>query len=427
MPIKSAKFALFLVHTMHSIKKRVQNYYFFLTYASARVHFLSFSSFCLHICVFFRTFAADFNSLMEIANTEHKEKPAVYKETIPSMLRRCKEWDYKGRGIYMLTLVVRDRQPLLGTLAGDTENAYIDLSNLGKAVNTEVEGIPSHFPQIRVLGKQVMPDHLHMLLFVQEPIPVHLTSVITGFKFGCNRHYWNSLIEIANTKHPDITNHQRVSCAAEFKEAEKKIGFWDDGYHDRILFHDGQLDAMIRYMADNPRRLALKRANPDLFRLHRQTLVGGIACTTLGNIFLADYPQRAVLQCSRSLSPADIAALRDECLAEAANGTIYITAAISEGEKTIAHTLREAGYPLIILLENGFPKPDDPHYKYFKPQGVYFEACAAGRLLLVEPSPALLDRPDIAAQVTTKAGDLPHTSKRYRFLALNALAAEIAR
>ena len=35
MPIKSAKFALFLMHTMHSIKKRVQNYYFFFTYASA--------------------------------------------------------------------------------------------------------------------------------------------------------------------------------------------------------------------------------------------------------------------------------------------------------------------------------------------------------------------------------------------------------
>ena len=349
-----------------------------------------------------------------------------HREIIPSMLRRCKEWDYKGRGIYMLTLVVRDRQPLLGTLAGDTENAYIDLSDLGKAVNTEVEGIPSHFPQIRILGKQVMPDHLHMLLFVQEPIPVHLTSVVTGFKFGCNRHYWNSLIEIANTEHPDITDHQRVSCAAEFKEAEKKRGFWDDGYHDRILFHDRQLDAMIRYIADNPRRLALKRANPDLFRLQRQTLVGGIACTTLGNIFLADYPQRAVLQCSRSLTPADIAALRDECLAEATNGTIYITAAISEGEKTIARTLREAGFPLIILLENGFPNPDDPHYKYFKPQGVYFEACAAGRLLLVEPSPALFDRPDIAAQVTTKASDLPHTSKRYRFLALNAIAAEIA-
>lgn len=39
MPIKSAKFALFLVHTMHSIKKRVQNYYFFFTCASVRAIF----------------------------------------------------------------------------------------------------------------------------------------------------------------------------------------------------------------------------------------------------------------------------------------------------------------------------------------------------------------------------------------------------
>ena len=328
-----------------------------------------------------------------------------YHDTIPSMLRRCKGWDYKGKGIYMLTLVVRDRQPLLGTLAGDIDSAYIDLSDLGKAVNTEVESIPSHFPQIRILGKQVMPDHLHMLLFVQEPIPVHLTSVVSGFKFGCNRHYWNSLMEIANTEHPN-----------------KKQGFWDDGYHDRILFHDGQLDAMIRYIHDNPRRLAIKRANPDLFRIHQQTDVCGITCTTLGNIFLAKYPLRAVLQCSRSFTSTDISALRDECLAQAANGTVFVTAAISEGEKIIARTLREAGYPLIILLENGFPKPDDPHYKYFKPQGVYFEACAAEKLLLVEPAQALLDRSDIAAQVTAKAGDIPHTSKRYRFLALNTLA-----
>ena len=217
-----------------------------------------------------------------------------------------------------------------------------------------------------------------------------------------------------------------MSCAAEFKEAEKKIGFWDDGYHDRILFHDGQLDAMIRYIADNPRRLALKRANPDLFRLHRQTLVGGIACTTLGNIFLADYPQRAVLQCSRSLTPADISALRDECLAEAANGTIYITAAISEGEKTIARTLREVGFPLIILLENGFPRPDDPHYKYFKPQGVYFEACAAAKLLLVHPDKELLERPDIVERVSLKVGNIPHDSQRYRFVAMNVIAEDIA-
>lgn len=335
--------------------------------------------------------------------------------------RRASWLDYRSPAIYLLTLVTVDRQPLFGQLVGET----IRLSPLGEQIAAEIERIPTYrdASSIEVYSFVVMPDHVHILLQVHDRLPKHLGSYIGWFKLQCSDHY-NALTPSGQVL-GDVPPSNTPSGPVLADVPARNILFAPE-YHDRVLTHKGQLANMKNYILDNPRRLALKRANPDLFCLHRQTLVGGIACTTLGNIFLADYPQRAVLQCSRSLSPADIAALRDECLAEAANGTIYITAAISEGEKTIARTLREAGYPLIILLENGFPRPDDPHYKYFKPQGVYFEACAAGRLLLVEPSPALLDRPDIAAQVTTKAGDLPHTSKRYRFLALNALAAEIA-
>lgn len=320
--------------------------------------------------------------------------------------RRASWRDYRSPAIYLLTLVTVDRQPLLGQLVGET----IRLSPLGEQIAAEIDRIPTYrdASSIEVYSFVVMPDHVHILIQVHDHLPKHLGSYIGWFKLQCSDRF------------------NELSAGPVLADVPARNILFAPEYHDRVLTHKGQLANMKNYILDNPRRLALKRANPDLFRLHRQTLVGGIACTTLGNIFLADYPQRAVLQCSRSLTPADIAALRDECLAEAANGTIYITAAISEGEKTIARTLREAGFPLIILLENGFPKPDDPHYKYFKPQGVYFEACAAGRLLLVEPSPALLDRPDIAAQVTIKAGDLPHSSKRYRFLALNAVAAELA-
>ena len=42
-------------------------------------------------------------------------------------------------------------------------------------------------------------------------------------------------------------------------------------YHERILHAPGQLRRMIDYVKDNPRRLWLKRHNPDLFRLHRHT------------------------------------------------------------------------------------------------------------------------------------------------------------
>lgn len=178
---------------------------------------------------------------------------------------------------------------------------------------------------------------------------------------------------------------------------------------------------MINYVHDNPRRLWLKRANPDLFRIRRQTMVAGVECTTLGNMFLAERPQRTLLQCSRSLSQAEIDAKREACLAEADNGTVFISAAISEGEKQISRALRRAGYPMIILLQDGFPKPGDPHERYYKPGGEYFEACANEQLLLIEPSQALLDAPEVEAAVYRKAHDIPHSSQRYRFLALNVI------
>jgi hypothetical protein len=127
------------------------------------------------------------------------------------------------------------------------------------------------------------------------------------------------------------------------------------------------------------------------------------------------------------MTEEEIAAKREACLAEAANGTVYISAAVSPGEKAICRAMREAGFPLIILLEEGFPKPDSPHYQYYKPSGVYFEACAKGWLLLVEPSEEQFEREEIEAVVVAKAGKIPHNTQRYRFLALNALAEEIAR
>jgi hypothetical protein len=133
-----------------------------------------------------------------------------------------------------------------------------------------------------------------------------------------------------------------------------------------------------------------------------------------------------VLQCSRRLSQEQIDDLKADCLREAADGTIFITAAISEGEKQIARALREAGFPLIILLEKGFPAPDDPHYSYFKPQGVYFEACAAGKLLLVEPHAEVLERADIVAKTEAKVGHIPHNTQRYRFVAMNRVAEMMA-
>lgn len=316
---------------------------------------------------------------------------------------RAKWMDYRSPSIMMVTIVTTKRLPLLGKLQGEN----IILTELGQKVAEEIKRIPTYngAESIEIYSYVIMPDHVHILLHIHEHLPRHVGYYIRWFKKQCTY----------------------IGLALAVPSARNHVSLFAPQYHDRLLKGKNQLSHMVRYIQDNPRRLALKRANKDLFRIRQNQQIGTIQCTVLGNIFLIEHPLRQVLQCSRRLTQEQIDSLKADCLREAADGTIYVTAAISEGEKQIARALREAGFPLIILLEKGFPAPDDPHYSYFKPQGVYFEACAAGKLLLIEPHRDLLDREDIAAKTEAKVGHIPHDSQRYRFVAMNILAEDICK
>ena len=371
---------------------------------------------------------------------------------------RDNQWDYRGEGVYLITIAKAERYPLFGELDSNEvpEMARIVLNPLGKQIDRLIRDLPTFYADkgiaLKILAVQVMPDHLHFVLQVVKPMEKSVGEIIRSLKSAGTAIYKKDYTDRStggpgrknaterdnssgsggkNARDRARDNHERDNRIVGFARIFAGSGsIWEHnpaGYHERLLRGRGQLDAMIRYVKDNPRRLALKRANPDLFRIHQQTILGGVSCTSLGNMFLADYPRRAVLQCSRRMTQAEIDAKREECLKEAANGTVFISGAISEGEKQISRALREAGYPLVILLTEGFPAPDSPHYKYYKPQGVYFEACAAGKLLLVQPDKEALERADIVEAVTAKVGKIPHESQRYRFVAMNVIAGMIVK
>ena len=355
---------------------------------------------------------------------------------------RTREWDYSGVGIYHFTLVVAERYPLFGQLAGATpDEAYIELNGFGKQVLEILRDEPRYYGEkgytFKILASMVMPNHIHVAIQVLKPLPKSIGIVVRGFKSACTSLYKQTYATNGckyATKGENVGDNE-LPAGSDFPFSRiftRSGSIWQPDsayYHERIIHGYSQIDSLIRYIKANPRRLALKRAKPELFRIRQEQRFGTIVCTALGNMFLAEHPQREVLQCSRRLTQEEIDVRREECLRAAANGTVYVSAAISEGEKQISRALREAGYEMIILLTEGFPAPDSPHYAYFKPQGVYFEACAAGKLLLIEPAAEMFDRPETEAAVYAKTGirDLPHSAQRYRFLALNAMAAELCR
>ena len=115
-------------------------------------------------------------------------------ETKPSMQRRCVDHDYTERRMYMVTMVTEERKPLFGKVVGRSEAVepsaevpHIELSPLGKTVEQIWQTIGSHHPEVKVVGLQMMPDHLHAILFVTEKMKRPLGKLLLGVKQVCNQ------------------------------------------------------------------------------------------------------------------------------------------------------------------------------------------------------------------------------------------------
>ncbi|MBQ4480396.1 MAG: transposase [Victivallales bacterium] len=330
-------------------------------------------------------------------------------ETKHRMGRRMYGWDYAGRSIYMITLTIEGRRPLLGKLVECDGKWMVEPSDAGRIVEQCLAELPQHWPGVSLICTQLMPDHLHFIIFVEKNQPKPLGAIVGSLK---------------------SKSTSRVLNLAARGEAQSKK-FWAPGYVDIVLLRRGQLEKMIAYLQDNPRHLAIKRANPTLFKVVRDLPINFAArgearnqgacaddvlrlgaCAkvighfmAIGNHFLLDYPEIRQVQCSRSyfsyarerLSGGGWRILRDakgkpvvakttpefatkaaELLEAARHGAVLVSPCISHGEREIARLAFEAGYRVIALQNKGF----SPIYK---PGGKLFETCANGNLLLLAP------------------------------------------
>ena len=317
-------------------------------------------------------------------------------------IQRCLLHDYREPCIYLITVTTVDRKPLLGQVTGDVHVAKVVLTELGMAVRYEINTLPKHYPQTQVLQYIVMPDHVHLILRVKERLPesLPLGNIVAAWKHACGKAY-ASLSATGNLKvaNPNggLAQRQTISgdgmvssrpsgietfrspnnTPAKTALAPRYLRLFSEGYNDSILRGREQLQHMIAYVRDNPRRLLLKRANSPYFTILRDIDVAGTRFDAIGNLALLQRPLLAV-HCRRRWTEGEQQAFAAQCLKASESGTVLIGAFISKAEQEIAHAANKHRHPMIHLVENGFPE-------LYKPVGQAFYACAEGRLLLLAP------------------------------------------
>ena len=367
------------------------------------------------------------------------------------MTRRRNGWDYCAPGRYMVTLTLADRsRGWLGRVveetaeqaqrhyesgqaqrhyseqaqqhyseqaqrhyeSGQAQRHYVALTPLGRLVVAKWLELAANWPGIKLDGYVIMPDHMHGIITLERRQSHPLGQIVGSFKA------------------------RSTSAAQERAIVPPSLlggSLWSAGLTDSILYDDERYNRARAYIADNPRRLAVRRANPKLFAIRRDlTLpldIGGAIrarFSAVGNEELLNRLDFYQVQCSRryfaykkdqygkplkKLAPEimtdEFDTICKEALASARDGAVLVNPCISQGEREIARRAFAEGARMIILKDMDFAP-------MFKPEGSLFDYCVAGNILMLAPA-------------AWKYSMQSQSITREKACALNRLAQSIAR
>ena len=291
---------------------------------------------------------------------------------------------WRGVGIYHITLTVPSRQPLLGTLVipqNDPSLARVERTALGNAVVDELYVMCRHYPAIRIFQFCLMPDHLHAVIQVTRVMDTSIRSVIRG--------YWQGVKKLGRAYTLSVSPELNSEAMNEGRTADGGWAFpvFTERPFIRPLSRRGQLQAMMRYVQMNPQRLATKRLMPGFFRVQRGIEIAGRSFDGVGNVALLHGGQYAEVHVRsvwvKAAEHGDSQTLRDYMNSRvlmARKGVVMVSPFISPQEKQVMQVLITEQHPFILLADNGFRD-------YYKPSDALFDACAAGRVLILSPWP----------------------------------------
>ncbi len=344
----------------------------------------------------------------------------------------CKGRDYFNRGIYLITLVVRNRDHLLGELNMDIKHPGVNLTPLGEAVLDEWKKTPDiHRQQMRhisIYAQSVMPDHFHGVLFFEHTMDISVGQVMWGFKAACTKR-WKALLaplqpnSAANSESPAtdfsqsqpslaagpdlhaMSHAQRARYYASLPREQQPL--FDDNYDDSCLWSYEQYKPMLAYVEDNPRREIIKALVPQFMQKRVRLVINGVRYSAFGNLLLLRKPIKRQVFCHRiarivqlsedermkhgysatTYHPDTKSSIpytqtqawqheRDTWIKEAQDGAVLVTPGISPGELEMKNIAIRNRLQLIHLQKEPIIR---------KPEGERFFACADGSLLILAP------------------------------------------
>jgi len=171
-----------------------------------------------------------------------------------------RNWDYSWAGLYYITIICTGGRALY---FGDIVGEEMVLSKIGKIANTYWLAIPEHFGFVNPDTYQIMPNHIHGLIEINNPVgALHATP-----------------LQDSNTDSNKIKNEQMATISPKagslstvirsFKSAVTKDAriidaefYWQSRFYDSIVRDDQSLVRIRQYIKNNPKNWIEDKMKP---------------------------------------------------------------------------------------------------------------------------------------------------------------------
>jgi len=183
---------------------------------------------------------------------------------------RLRGYDYSRPGVYFVTICTRDRDCLFGNIV----NGQMVMNDYGKMVDETLKWLARRYAYVSLDAWVVMPNHLHGIVIITDEqcnsrggsrtAPTRTAPTRTRKPLG-------RLIGAFKTVSTKRINELRRTTGARL---------WQRNYYEHIIRNENELNAIRRYILNNPLNWDLDRDNRAVFNTKNGVnwLRSGLTC-----------------------------------------------------------------------------------------------------------------------------------------------------
>ncbi|MBI5876936.1 MAG: transposase [Chloroflexi bacterium] len=162
---------------------------------------------------------------------------------------RAQGYDYTQAGGYFVTICTHNRASLFGAIV----DGVMRPNAAGTVAADSWAWLATQYPYVMLDEWIIMPNHLHAIIVLDDVMPGGSRAAPTASS-PVIRKPLGQLVGAFKTVSAKQINGQRNTPGAPV---------WQRNYYEHIIRNDKELNAIRRYVADNPAQWALDRENPE--------------------------------------------------------------------------------------------------------------------------------------------------------------------